>query len=612
VYNSSTIPFQVSMSRGNAASEVIGVCCGTHAPSMSTKGTQTVASDRFSKKTRNFGIPVALLRDFRQAWRDQKEATMVVCVSPLLSIEDEAWYLEGEVVVHSNAADLLLSHKEYRVDIECKPKSRNPVDEKSLPRDLFPFHLRGLVSVRMVDGLHPSIDLVLEPRASIVNDMPVPVVLKSPMPHIFSTQNSVACEDYGEHCYMLDEDTQIEIFTSGPSIAVDIKLRDAPVGGTATEWMEGGWIDLPLSSEFRLTEPLKCRFGASQKVGSINTGACEFFVVEGIEQTTNLFVESVSGQNDGGIEVSAHTDDAMIATFYITVGTYAIDHSGDLLFERVFSNRGTKGGSNETSIVPLGAYAQQYHTGRLSLLPGPKDLIRLLHLTMQGATGFRKSVPFAVEDLAICDGGFESTPILFEDGTPAGFFAYRQLVRVYQSEIHIIPEYVIFNGSSQFNAVVWQEDGSSVMIDPGKISPFQPSNRGKTVVTIQYPELEGESDPIRVDLHGLHLSVLSSRQGQAIGSFAVQTVVGSRDSRWVVKLGEIKFGSLRNKTLEPKHDVLGGDFIRFRIKWSELQITLNEARPITDGSKAIVESALDNFNNSISPRRFGLKRGTSW
>jgi hypothetical protein len=528
-----------------------------------------------------------------------------------LSVKDEAWYLEGEVVVYANAA-LLSSQKDYRVDIECRPKSRSPLNKGSVPRDLFPFHLRGLVSIRMVDGLHPSIDLVLEPRASIVNDMPVSVVVKSPMPHIFSSQNGVACQDHGEHCYVLDDDNRIEVFTSGPSIAVDMKLRDAPVGGTATEWMEGGWIDLPLSSEFRLTEPLRCRFGALQKVGSTNTGACEFFVVEGIERTTNLFLESVSGENDGGIEVSANTDDDAIGTFFITVGTYAIDHSGDLLFERVFSNRGSKSGSNATTVAPLGAYAQKYHIGRLSLLPGPKDLIRLLHLTMEGATGFRKSVPFAVEDLAICDGGFESTPILFEDETPAGFFAYRQLVRAYQSEIHIIPEYVIFNGSSKFNAVVWQEDGSSIMIDPGKIVPFHPRNRSKASISIQYPELGGESDPIRVDLHGLHLSILSSGQGQAIGSFAIQTVVGSRDSRWVIKLGEIKFGSLRNKMLEQRHDVLGGDFIRFRMKWSELQITLNEARPITDGSKAIVESALDNFKNAISPPRRGVKRGTSW
>lgn len=592
--------FLISIPTISGETSIIGECKG-QSPSEVAK--QAAPTDTFSKRARRVGIPVDLLSDFRESWTNNKEAILVVALRPMLVDEDELWCLEGEVAIHVNE-DMLSSVKPYRVDIECRPKMKNSTVGEHAPRDLYPFHLRALISIGLIDGLHPSVDMILEPRAVIVNDMPVSIVLKSPMPHIFA-KGQIGGGDQDEHCFALKENTMIEVFTPGPSMAIDLKIKDSPVGGTATEWIEEGWVDLPLAAGFRLTEPLRCKFSSQQRPSTTSQTACEFFIVEGAEQKSKLFLAKKTESNDSGIEVSV--DDGEIGTFYITVGNYAIDHSGDLLLERSL-----EGNFNDESAAPLGAYSSKNYVGRLSLLPGPKDLVRLLHLTMEGARGFKRTAAFTVEDLAICNGGFQSTPILFEDGvTPAGFFAYRQLVKSYQSEIHIIPEFVVFNGSTKYSAVVWQEGGSSIVVDPGKIAPFHPTNRKKTTITVQYPELEGESNGIRVDSHGMHLAILSSSAGKAIGSFAVQTVVGNRDSRWVIKLGDVKFSSSGKNVAEQRNGVLEGDFVRFRVKWSELQITLHEARPITDGSKAILESAIDNFNSATSPRR-GLNRGSTW
>jgi len=52
----------------------------------------------------------------------------------------------------------------------------------------------------------------------------------------------------------------IEIFTPGPSIAISMCCADLPIGGTTTDWMSGGWLDLPLGSNKKLPEPVKTMF----------------------------------------------------------------------------------------------------------------------------------------------------------------------------------------------------------------------------------------------------------------------------------------------------------------------------------------------------------------
>lgn len=52
----------------------------------------------------------------------------------------------------------------------------------------------------------------------------------------------------------------MEIFTPGPSIAVSMSCADLPIAGTATDWMDGGWLDVPLGSGKKLLEPVPLIF----------------------------------------------------------------------------------------------------------------------------------------------------------------------------------------------------------------------------------------------------------------------------------------------------------------------------------------------------------------
>ena len=96
---------------------------------------------------------------------------------------------------------------------------------------------------------------------------------------------------------------------------------------------------------------------------------------------------------------------------------------------------------------------------------------------------------------------------------------------------------------------------------------------------------------------GLKIGVLrSSSTGEPLGSLAIQTVIGSKDSRFVVKIGNIKYGDVgmrKNKT--DSDPLFVGDLFRFRIRWNILEITL------IDTESSYNNQAIAEANSSIVP-----------
>ena len=84
----------------------------------------------------------------------------------------------------------------------------------------------------------------------------------------------------------------VEVFTPGPSVAISMSCADLPIAGTATDWMNGGWLDIPLGCRKRLPEPINLIFpfktaslvryssfkNIAGRLESVGNGS-EFFVV---------------------------------------------------------------------------------------------------------------------------------------------------------------------------------------------------------------------------------------------------------------------------------------------------------------------------------------------
>jgi hypothetical protein len=98
--------------------------------------------------------------------------------------------------------------------------------------------------------------------------------------------------------------------------------------------------------------------------------------------------------------------------------------------------------------------------------------------------------------------------------------------------------------------------------------------------------------------------VRSIDNGRPIGSLAVQTVVGAQDSRLVIKIGEVRFGGLRKTEFEKEGaGIVANDFLRLRIRWSLLEVTLHDTERLLFVSPLTTE-------NSVAPLKNDKGRST--
>jgi len=402
--------------------------------------------------------------------------------------------------------------------------------------------------------------------------------LSTDMPQLEHSPDEHEDPNYTTHRIMPLE--SVEVFTPGPSIATSMRCADLPIGGTSTGWVDGNFLDIPLKG--KILEPLNCtfpfktksidRYESLRQVAGRGSGS-DFYVLEADDVTPDLKETGEMSHNPavlGGVR-----------TVVFIVCNYAVDHTGNLLFEKVFlkgdnaSRRDLK--SINASLLgspPYSAFSSTHHRRRVSLLPDSSAYIRLVKLTMDGDEGMVRSVPFRTEDCSMTE-GIDSMPILWGDTTPSGYFAYRHLTAE-GSELHIVPEFVIFNGSEHHQIWVKQLAHPQFLLEPSKISPISRDRNNSIVVQFEVPAINGLTGPTQIDKVGLRICVIKSKvTGEPLGSLAVQTVTGARDSRLVIKIGALNFRESENDE-DRSSGLFTHDFIRFRVRWAEMRLTLKD------------------------------------
>lgn len=182
-----------------------------------------------------------------------------------------------------------------------------------------------------------------------------------------------------------------------------------------------------------------------------------------------------------------------------------------------------------------------------------------------------------IEDLPIGEGGAATVPVFWEDSTPSGLYAYRSLVNSYQSEVHVIPEFIVFNGSTNV-VLVKEKHMPEVIVEEGGTGQLRAYDRPEGLkLSFNFIDLECQTTTLRVGKLGMKIAIVRAYDGTPIGSVYVQTVIDTHgDSRLVVKVGKVKFGSLVALSMAKQKSFFSEDFCRFRIRWTELQLILNE------------------------------------
>jgi hypothetical protein len=130
------------------------------------------------------------------------------------------------------------------------------------------------------------------------------------------------------------------------------------------------------------------------------------------------------------------------------------------------------------------------------------------------------------------EGGVDSTPIYWENKRPTGYFAYRTIMNEHQSEIHIVPEYIVFNGSNDV-VLVKERRNPEIIVEAGKVGQLRVDSREQGLeISLNFIEMEFQSDFVRVDKLGLKVVILNSKAGFPIGSVCIQTVIDTQVSYW--------------------------------------------------------------------------------
>lgn len=581
MHNKSSLPFRIAII-GDESIHDLGVvqCSPDERKNGRHDESKSLLKENEDLMTHSvFGLPAPLLRNFVA----NSSETLCIQVSPVLNDGSRIGGLVGmfnlppleRLVAMASSSD----EKRRIIEVTCSPSSRESRASSLTTHISF--------NVSLIDGDHAFIELSITPRAVLKNKLPVPVLVRTPMPHAFPTiEREEEAKDSNYSTYRLNPLETIEVFTPGPSIAVSMKCADLPIGGTLTGWIDGDWVDIPLGKDKSVPEPLRCtfpyqsksldRYRSSRQIAVRGSGS-DFYVLEAEDVTPDL---RGSLQNHH----TAATED--VRTIVFVVCAYVIDHTGNLLFEEVLLGdqnipRSSRS-FNSSSLIgspPFSAYSSAKHRRRVSLLPGSSNLIRLASLTMDGDEGMKKSVPFRVEDVSLTE-GVDATPILWADSTPSGYFAYRHLTAE-GSELHVVPEYVIFNGSTHHQICVMQISRPSFLLDPSKISPISRDRNNSIVVQFEIPAINGLTGPVQIDRIGLRVCVAKSKDtGEPLGSLAVQTVTGARDSRLVIKIGALNFKEVGGN--DRSSGLFAQDFIRCRVRWSEMRITLKDTEEESD------------------------------
>ncbi|KAL3944379.1 MAG: hypothetical protein SGBAC_001543 [Bacillariaceae sp.] len=563
IFNHSSIPFDISIGMDDPKS--IGTCMARneHKPNSALTTIDGVAT----KQSKSFSVPMDLLTKFTKEWTDAGQSSVFLRLSPSLK-SGASEVLSGGLDIASHFGELSKSKKNHHVcrfDVTCQPTTRDRMD---------PFVVQLFLKATLIDYRTINIDVFLEPRAVIENLFPIDIKIRSKMPHMFTSAAQESTLD-GDGAHDLQPGDRVEVFTTGPSVAIAIKPKDAPNSGCALEWKD---LDLPIDSESRLPEPLSSFFplaGSKQRKS-------EFFIAEGYKCLDQLS-EREADESPKKSELRPVVHGVSLAdplrSFSVTLCCFGVDHTGEMLFELVPSRDERIYGTDRNQYHPFGAFSSGGDSNRLTMLPRANSALRLLQQMKEGEAAYKATLPFMMDDLVIGEGGVNASPILWENRKRSGYCAYRRLVNEYQSEIHIVPEFVVFNGSAE--AVIISERGmGDITIAAGKFAPLKCGSRlGGLELALNYFNEECTTKYIRVDELGVKVEFVNSTAGKPVGSVCVQTALDTYgNARLVVKIGEITRGPKKANESSIIPSVLADDFIRFRVRWTELQLVLNESR----------------------------------
>ena len=549
-----------------------------------------VKQGTLSKSSFRLGMRYEKMAELGKEWVENKKAKVTIKFSPNL---DGAPNLSGKLDLeldYNTIANARNQTIRLRNDIICTSAESD---------DDFVFQAR--VKFQLIGDIKLVVNVTVEPRAQFVNTLPVDIAVLTRTRQAFSS-STLGTADRTDTIHHLPRGGKMEIYSAGDTLALKVRCSEQPVSGTLIG-MSRQWIEIPVTSE--MATPLLCLFpfGEHQASGSKVPGS-EFYIAEANSRLPNFFLERINddGENQDVVK-GVHKPGPR--TYLFAVANYSVDHTGNILFEQMAS-RSKRSSSTKKQSLPFSAFVEQESKRNISLLPTAEVPIRLIE---RGSDTERRSAMFSVEEVSMSEGGAQATPLLWDDGSGSGYFLYRRLVSSFQSELHVIPEFLVFNGDDKRTVTVKQVRSKDVQIPPLQTAPIFSTNREKGLrLAFRYDTVDGSTNFLQLEELGLHIDIVRTSEGVSLGSVAIQTSIGSTDSRLVIKLGKV--GSIEREKPKNPIDMLPimfvADNLRLRVQADKMTVTLNQARVIeadADGQGTLEEANKGSDEKSVSLER---------
>ena len=564
----------------------VGVCKSTSSLVESTQQNLVpydLKEGTLSKESRRMGVRFSNMSKLVKTWTETKKGQLTLRFYPDFGAGAESSNIYGDLVVETKHERISQAENHtirFRSDVLCGPGGK--VDETV---DTFVF--QASVKLQLIGDLKLVSSFILEPRAQLVNTMPVHITVLSGGGYVFSSnmQNNPPTK---VKVHQLAPGRKMEIFSPGNTLPVKIRCSEQPLKGTPTG-ITSEWIQIPFSG---LDTPLMSFFPfAIEESHSFSTTlGNEFFIAEANNYLPDFFLERINDDTRKD-ESRDFKNPKRVGppTYLITVGNYGVDHTRNILFEQLVSKskRLFKAASTKKSF-PMSSFGEQDRGQTISLLPTAEIPIRIIQ---RGPSQKElTSATFRIEELSMTEGGAQATPLLWANGSESGYYAYRKLVSSFQSELHVIPEFLVFNGSKSHHVTVKQQSCPNVVkIGPNETAPVFISNRDKGLpLSFHYDDIGGATKVLRLEELGIHIELVRTSHGNSLGSLAIQTSLGSSDSRLLIKLSEV--GQIEQEKPKNPVDLLPGfvdDNMRLRVHAEQFAVTLNQAKAINGDSDGV-------------------------
>lgn len=272
-----------------------------------------VKDGTLSKLSRRKGIATNCLRRLRKQWENTGTASLTMKLSPVLNRHSsETMNYHGSFELSADLANLRRAPRNKirsRFDVVCKSKDS--------PKNIFV--VQASVKIELVNEQKLAAVVCFEPRAQLVNIMPIPITMETRLTQVL-TKSSLCKEKQEAACHDLQPGDKMDIFTSGDDFAIKVRCAEKAVRGVSNG-TTAQWIQVPLASEAKLEQPIRCIFPFEHDSSSTRVDGNEFYIAEANSSLPDFFLERIN-EDESKVPSSHITRPSGPKTYLATVGNY--------------------------------------------------------------------------------------------------------------------------------------------------------------------------------------------------------------------------------------------------------------------------------------------------